>query len=48
MFTCGNKALVVGDGTAIIKLGFPTNNVKFKDALSTYDCNAAAILKGLQ
>jgi hypothetical protein len=26
MFTCGNKALVVGDGTAIMKLGFPTNN----------------------
>ncbi len=43
MFTCGNKALVVG-----MKFGFPTKNVKFNDALSTYDCNAAGIFKGLQ
>jgi hypothetical protein len=48
MFTCGNKTLVVGDGTAIMKFGFATNNVKFNDAVSTYDCNAAAILKILQ
>ena len=40
IFTCGNKALVVGDGATIIEFGFPTNNVKFDDAVSTYDCNA--------
>ena len=48
MFTCGNKTLVVGDGTATMKFGLPTTNVKFNDALATYDCNAAAIFKGLQ
>jgi hypothetical protein len=38
MFTCGNNALVVGDGPAIVKFGFPTNNVKFNDAVYTYEC----------
>ncbi len=43
MFTCGNNALVVGDGTAIVKFGFPTNNVKFNDAVYTYECVIFAI-----
>jgi hypothetical protein len=44
MFTRGNNALVVlSDGTTIVKFGFPTNNVKFNDAVSTYNCNAAII-----
>jgi hypothetical protein len=42
MFTCGNNALVVGDGTAIVKFGFPTDNVKF-NAVYTYECYAAGI-----
>jgi hypothetical protein len=46
MFTY--KALVVGDGTAIMRFDFPTNNVKFNDAVSLYDCNAIVSLKGLQ
>ena len=43
MFTCGNNAFVVGDGTAIVKFGFPTNNVKFNDAVYTYECVIFAI-----
>jgi hypothetical protein len=44
MFTRGNNALVVlSDGTTIVKFGFPTDNVKFNDAVSTYDCYAAVI-----
>ena len=41
MFTCGNKALVVGDSTTIVEFSFPTNDVKFNDPVSTYDRNAA-------
>jgi hypothetical protein len=37
MFTCGNNALVVGDGTAIVKCGLPTDNVKFNGAVYTYE-----------
>jgi hypothetical protein len=37
MFTCGNNALVVGDGTAIVKCGLPTANVKFNGAVYTYE-----------
>jgi hypothetical protein len=42
MFTCGNNALVVGDGTAIVKFGFPTNHVKF-NTVYTYECVIVAI-----
>ena len=43
MFTCGNNALVVGYGTAIVKFGFPTNHVKFNGAVNTYECVIVAI-----
>jgi hypothetical protein len=32
------NALVVGDGTAIVKFGFPINHVKFNGAVYTYEC----------
>jgi hypothetical protein len=43
MFTCGNNALVVGDGTAIVKCGMPIDNVKFNGAVYTYECVIVAI-----
>jgi hypothetical protein len=43
MFTCGNNALVVGDGTAIDKWGLPTDNVKFNGAVYTYEYVIIAI-----
>jgi hypothetical protein len=43
MFTCGNHAFVVGDGTAIIKFCFPINHVKFNGAVYTYKCVIFAI-----
>ncbi len=43
LFTCDNNALVVGDGTAIVKCGLPTDNVKFNGAVYTYECVIFAI-----